>query len=65
MEKIHENMHVLRFHVNLKPESTKTCCHVNFPFSAYYYPSLHHHGKGSITYLRTRLACIIPEQHHN
>ena len=24
------------------------CCHVNIPFSAYFYPPLHHSGKGSI-----------------
>ena len=36
MKKIHENVHVLRFHVNFKHESTNHACfHVNFLFSAY------------------------------
>ena len=45
MEKIHEKVYAY--------ESTKTyksCFHVNFPFSAYFYLLLHHNGKGSIPY---------------
>ena len=48
MEKIHETcmfcafMYILQ--VNMK--STKTYFHVHSPFSAYFYPLLHHNGKG-------------------
>ena len=35
MEKIHKNMHVLRFHVNFKHKQNM---HVGFPFSVYFYP---------------------------
>ena len=38
MEKIHENVHVLCCHVHFK----NTCFHVNFPFSAYFYPPPHY-----------------------
>ena len=43
MEKIHETCMFLYFHVNFKLENTKHACfHVNFPFSAYFYPSPHY-----------------------
>ena len=46
---VHENVHVLCFNVNCKHESTQTCMlHINFPFSAYLTPPLHHNGKRSI-----------------
>ena len=43
MEKIHENVPVLCFHVNFKNESTKTCI---FPCNFHLVP-LHHNGKES------------------
>ena len=48
MEKTHENVHVLCFHVKFKRAQKLACFHVNFPFNAYFYPPLHHNGKGSI-----------------
>ena len=39
----------LCLHVNFKHGSTKTCM-FKFPFSAYFYPPLHHNGKWSIGY---------------
>ena len=43
MEKIHENVYVLCFHVNFKHESAKTCMFpCTFSFNAYFYPPLHH-----------------------
>ena len=44
MKKIHENMHVLCFHEHKTSMFSKSY----FPFSAYFYPPLHHNGKGSI-----------------
>ena len=48
---IYENLHVLCFHVNLNTKTQKhVCFHVNFPFSAYFYPPPPiHNGKGFIT----------------
>ena len=42
METIHENMQIFVLSGTIKQK------HVNFPFSAYFYPSLHHNGKRSV-----------------
>ena len=39
MKNIHDNVHVFVLSCKFKQESTKTCFHVNFPFSAYFYPN--------------------------
>ena len=44
MEKIHKNAHVLSI-LNTKAHA---CFRANFSFSTYFYPPLHHNGKGSI-----------------
>ena len=52
MEKIHENMHFLCFDVISNTRAQKHACfQVRFPFSAYFYPPLHHNqnGKGFYT----------------
>jgi hypothetical protein len=43
----HENMHVVCFHVKMKAPK-HACFHVNISPGAYFYPPLHHNGKGSI-----------------
>ena len=50
MEKIHENMcfDVVFLFENI---GTCSCFHVFSPFSAHFYPPLHHNGKGSIPQL--------------
>ena len=59
MEKIHENVHVLCFHVYFKHESTKHACfRVNFHLVPTF-PSLHHKGKGSIPGTRYQVLYII------
>ena len=40
----------LCFHVNYKHEAQEHACfHVKLPVIAYFYPPLHHNGKGSIS----------------
>ena len=55
-KKIHENVRVFVLHVNFKHKAQKHAC-VNFSFSAYFHPPLHHNGKGSIGCVLCELSC--------